>query len=174
MKKRIIAGIFGSIFGIFFDRIWMKKIVKKYEEKLMDIDNVREKYEINANRYKDKWEILVKWRYISNENIKKFFITHKYKNIAIYGFGELGEFLAEEIIEAKDVNLKCIIDYQKWGTYYKNIPIINLENSLEDIDCIVISTVRNFEEVKEQIEKKKEIKIISINELIEGAQQKKE
>lgn len=59
------------------------------------------------------------------------------EKFAIYGFGAAGKLLADAMLES-GLHLEFIIDKYKWETIkeYKNIPIVNIVEKLENFICI--------------------------------------
>ncbi len=91
-----------------------------------------------------------------------------YKDIAIYGCGEIGEWLTDEIICAHEhtVSVLYIIDRKKNGLSYKGIPILSNANR-EQIDAIIVTTFGNIDEIKKYLMLKDSVPIIEFKDIIE-------
>lgn len=166
-NKEIYLRLIFVFGGIMLDRFWMKKLVQSYRKDIFELEKQKRFSDIKRYRYKEKWEILLDWKYLKGckKTIFEWFNQNNYNNVAIYGLGELGELLVNEILNST-VNLKYIIDRDKNGRIYKNVPIISLNDTLEEVDLIIVTTVRNFEEIQEQLETLGDFKLIKLADLI--------
>lgn len=96
--------------------------------------------------------------------IEKYFLENQYRTIAIYGMGYVGECLLNEFLDS-EVSIQYIIDRQA--------PAINLgvravtpEQVLEPVDAIIVTTIMDFEIVRDLLGKKLDCPIISIEDII--------
>lgn len=123
-----------------------------------------------TEKYRQYYELCNQW--IKNINsgyhIDEYFIAKKYKNIAIYGMGELGNRLAEELENTK-VNVCYGIDKNVWGAFAEiSIKGFDEEEFFEGLDCIVVTPVHLYKELKKELGHKTVCDIISLEDVVYG------
>lgn len=189
MKKNWIFGVIGLAIGFISDHNLKKMAVKEYEtendnlnkkvfecrellEKKQEIIE-RKQEEINSSRkdrdrYKLKWEVMYRWRRLSDKGVKisEYFNRNRISKLVIYGCGEIGELLINELYNDETIQIAHIIDKNKRGFNYKDIPIFSMLQT-EDIDAIVVTPVLIKEQVEKYLNLQNAIKLITIDELIE-------
>ena len=101
--------------------------------------------------------------YEEGHSIDEYFKKNGYKSIAIYGMGFLGEHFFEQI-KKTDIEVRYLID-QKGGTGYDKIPVFNIDEYLAPVDVIVITPQFYFYQIKKQLKKNVNYKIICIDEV---------
>lgn len=78
------------------------------------------------------------------KNLGQFFKFHGYEKIAIYGIGDLGEIIYEDISRS-DINIEFFIDrnYKNFSRGYGNIPVIDIKDipNQSNVDAILISPI---------------------------------
>ncbi|MDE6845120.1 MAG: hypothetical protein K2J99_05060 [Lachnospiraceae bacterium] len=113
------------------------------------------------------YELLLKWLEIEQKghSIRSFFVENGYKTIAIYGMKELGERLFDELKDS-EVEVKYIIDKQA-DTMYADVDIVTPEETLEEVDAIVVTAIHYMDEIEDMLEQKVEYPIISLEEVID-------
>lgn len=111
------------------------------------------------------YNILNYWflKFRKGENIVTYFRHNGYKNIAIYGFKELGIQLLKEL-EKTEVNVRGIIDKDE-NIDGQGLDIFRPGDELPELDVVVVTASYYFEEVKDSL---KYIKcdIVPINDVI--------
>lgn len=156
MKKvlwMLMGTVIGGVIGATVVGKVNKKIIVKREEKI--------------DKFKLYYNILNQW-IINKQNGKEmslFFEKEGYKSIAIYGMGEMGNRFYEEIEKSEKVRVKYIIDKEA-KNIYAEVPIYSIEDDLEDVDAIVVTSTFAFEQIKEKLEVKTECSIISLEEVV--------
>lgn len=151
-----IAGLAGMILGGSIVEIVEKKN-KKVKSK-----NINQ----NIKRLKSYYDILNKWLSMKQkgESLEKYFIEYGYESVAIYGMGELGKRLYDEL---KDTNIKVLYGIDKnFGGKYLDIDIKSLDEELPDVDVTVVTAVFAFDEIVSELEDKLSSQIISLNEVL--------
>lgn len=145
-------------FWIDFDKNDFSYIVEKYV--------INKDTDIKVNKFRQYYFLLNKWIQLKQKriNFEEYFIKRGYRTIAIYGMGEIGTHLLEEL-KGTDINIKCVIDKENISL---NIPIIkNVTNHL-NVDAIVVTPIFAFDSIKNEIEKLTNISVISIEEIVFG------
>ena len=118
------------------------------------------------NEYKEKHHVLTIWlkKRTQGKKLNIYLNKYNYSSVAIYGLGEIGEILLDELIQ-EQVNIKYIIDKEKKKNIY-NIPVHSLEEPLEPVDVIIVTPIQVFDEIKKNIESKITYHVVSIEEVI--------
>jgi len=101
---------------------------------------------------------------IQNKNISTYFADNNFDKVAIYGFGEIGKRLWEELSYNSEIEVLYAID--KRIKIHPTLRIYSLEDELPEVDVIVVSVNYTFEEVRQMLEKKANAMVISIDEVI--------
>jgi len=106
-----------------------------------------------------------------NEDNIAFRLTEKgIFEIAVYGYGVLGRLLLQEL-KNSSVLVKYIIDKRKIKPEEAaGLPVIiygseSLEQ-MEKVDAIVVTAVMDYEEIRQELERKSDVRIIHLEELV--------
>lgn len=111
------------------------------------------KYE---SRYKYYYDMTNQWLRNKNEkrNTKEYFNNNNYSTIAIYGMGEMGNRLYEEL-EDTDVEVLYFIDKNAEDIYYgiDDIPVVGLDDieRQEKVNAIIVTPVYDFDSIEETL-----------------------
>lgn len=159
MKKIIrlsLLGIMGIIGG---GGIWLSKLSAKYLA-----DKAKQEYK-NRTYY----SMLSEWLALKIEgniehSMEKYLEANAYKSIAIYGFGKLGMLLYEEL-KNSSIEIKYIID-KNAKSMHTQLKMIDLDHFLGDVDAVIVTPVTAFDSVKEQLDKKGTMPILSLQKII--------
>lgn len=119
-------------------------------------------------RLKGYYALLNQWLQLSQSNIslERYFLENKYNSIAIYGMGELGMRLYEEIKDSA-VKVKCAID-KNAETVYAELPVCYPENCMKDIDVIVVTPTFAYTEIANELSEYVDCPIISLDDVVFG------
>lgn len=117
-------------------------------------------------KFKDYYKMTSKWLEIKNQdkNLSDYFKDNEWKNIAIYGMGELGKRLCEELAESS-ININYVIDKEAYSKY-SDIKTVSMEEELELVDVIVVTPIFDYESIRVSLEEKTNSKIISLEDVI--------
>lgn len=120
-----------------------------------------------AEKYKRWYQALYKWK---RKNIKQGSIVLNYvygnhvKNVAIYGLGNWGELIYDEIKEAENVSVFGI-DEKK--SEFHELPIKRKSDDLNEIEMIIVSIFMEYDAVRLSLENNGYTgKIVSIIDII--------
>jgi len=123
-------------------------------------------------RYKDYYDVMNQWLRNKNENKKiiDYFVNNGYHTLAIYGMGELGNRLYEELKET-DIKITYFIDKNAEEIYYglDDIPVVGLEEikNQDKVDAIIITPIYDFDSIEESLsEYDIDAEIISLEDVI--------
>ena len=137
--------------------IWklMEKAGKTIERKNKLVDKYKLYYCLNS-----KWIALKE----ANKRISKYFAENNISTIAVYGLGDVGINLCEEVmkdgIEIKYAFDNNLIRYDSW------VPIRKLEDELEQVDAVIVTIPDEFEAIRNILVQKFSCPIISIDDVI--------
>lgn len=140
----------------------MKSYYKLFKENQMQKKQV--------TRYKRKYEVTYKCLCLKQNGVNlSELIQEKYKKkintIAIYGIGELGNYILRELLEENRIEVVYCLDQKKCGTI-GTIPIFQPSEQLEVPDVILITTVGILKEIEDVLwEKMSTFDTMSVEEL---------
>lgn len=140
MNKGMTA-ILSTVFGAAAGALTVSKVKSKaIEMKTGKVD-----------KFKAYYNMLNQWLLLKQDgkNLKEYFKNNGYNTIAIYGMGEMGNRLYDELKDS-EIQVKYAIDKNADSTYAQ-IPVKDLEDDLEEVDVIVVTAIFAFEEIEEEI-----------------------
>ena len=123
-------------------------------------DKVVKRYRLNALCF-EKWVSLLE----NNISISLFLLRNEIKHVAIYGMGEVGKHLINELRDT-EVQIDYIIDRR----YMKNSPrykIVSPDSELPKVDAIIVTPLWDYENIYEMLRRKCDYRIISALELVD-------
>ncbi len=105
----------------------------------------------NANRDRDCFTTLKRWLENRNQNkyFSDYFYQYGYRTISIYGAGDLGRLLYEEI-KGTDIIVKYFVDKNAEGIHQVDgIPVYTLSEAVfaEETDVLVVTPIGNYDEI---------------------------
>ena len=114
---------------------------------------------------KKKLELLERWIGLKERglHISNYFLQRGVQTIAIYGCGIIGEFVNQEL--KKELNVKYFID-RNADRMQKQIPIYTLQDSLPEVDGIMITLVEGVEKAEEEIRNKMRTQIFILKDCV--------
>lgn len=105
-------------------------------------------------------------------HVGQYFSDKNYRKIAIYGYGVLGKSLHEMLI-GKGISVTCIIDKNANSIIAdKSIPIYGLDANLPELDVVVVTAVFYFDDIKDEMMKRVECPVLSVEEIAEYEENK--
>ena len=127
-------------------------------------------YSNNSSNW-DSFVTLKRW--MENRNAGKSFVDYfhdyNYKEIAIYGAGDLGRLLYDEI-KTSDIEVKYFVDRNGEGLQELNgIPIVTISQipEMKDVDAIVVTPIANYDAICHDLVKQMpEIRTISLKDAV--------
>lgn len=129
----------------------------KYRFIKKSVDNKEKRY----LQLFDKWMILIE----RGDTIKKFFTEKNIKEIAIYGYGNIGKHLVAQLSDS-NINIKFVIDRRKESIMGSNIPCFYPSDDLPSVDTIVITPICEYTEIKNALKKITSAELISIEDMV--------
>lgn len=101
---------------------------------------------------------------ISKKSIEDFFLEYSYKNIALYGIGNIGKLLSKEL-EESSIIIKYYIDNAVSGKL-NGIPIYSSDDELPEVDAIVVIPIYAYDQIEKQLSEKVNCDIVSLEHII--------
>lgn len=154
--KKILICVASILTGITIGAISVGKIAGK-EIKLI---------KANSERYLELFQMMNQWVKVkqNGKKLSEYLNRNSYNEIAIYGMGVAGYTLLDELRES-EINVAYGID-KKADSLYADIDIFSMENTLNEVDAIIVTSITFFDEIKEQLEEKVNCPIISLEDIL--------
>ena len=151
--------------GCFLITLSLILIAKLYSGKKNEIIRNKNKTIKKLTMY---YDVLNRWIMIRNDgySIKKYFTDNGYSTVAIYGMGELGMRLYDELI-GSGILVKYVVDQNIVNIPDKKVAVVNKDETLEDVDVMIVTAVFAFNEIKQEIENKVKFPVVSLCEVID-------
>lgn len=104
----------------------------------------------------------------NKEVFSNWLVNNGYNNVGIYGMGALGKILYQMLRQMNNdgIVVRAIIDKALINETVDSIVISAPETNVDNIDLLVVTPYSQYEEIREQMEKRTYARIISIRDLI--------
>ena len=160
MRKKWILAFYSFLLGFLFS-FWI------FSKRFITIN--KESKRKNDKLYKS-YVLLIEWLSWKSrkKNIAEWLLNRDIKSVAIYGMGELGNRLYEDLSKFEDViNVNYVIDNNITNTF-SELPVLSLEDNLPKVDAIIVTPFFAFESIENPIKKKlPDTNIISLAEIFD-------
>lgn len=112
----------------------------------------------------EKWVLLNQGGY----SVKQVLEEREFHRIAIYGLGCVGNLLCKELDDSP-IEVVYIIDNnaEKLSSNYSIYTMNHDLESLDKVDVIIVTPFYSFEEIKQQLNQRIEVPVLSIEEILE-------
>lgn len=159
MKKGMIA-VGGIIIGAIAGAVAME--IKSEKEK--------NRLKKRIDKFYGYFHLVNQWLILKNEkkSLEIFFEQNNYKKIALYGMGELGNRLLEEL-RGTNIDISYAID-KKADKIYSDLKLISMEEELEPVDAIIVTPIFDYDEIEELLMEKTDCPIISLEDVVFGVE----
>ena len=129
------------------------------------VNNVNSRQQL-SDKHLALFRMMNQWVRVKQEgkNLSQYFEANNYKKIAVYGMSFAGETLISELHNTR-TNVKYGID-KRAEKIYSEIPIITMEEELEEVDVVVVTAITFFDEIKEMLQNKIDCPIISLEDVL--------
>lgn len=119
-----------------------------------------------VDKFKSYYNMLNQWLIIKQEGrtLEKYFLDNGYRTIAIYGMGEMGNRLYDELKDSS-IEVKYAIDKNADSTYAE-IEVMGLEDDLAEVDAVVVTAVFAFNTIEDELTDKLLFPLISLEDVI--------
>jgi len=155
MKKKIL--MMGKTIGIAMGGFAVGLLCKK---------GIADKSSDKVSKFRTYYNMLNQWLGLKQKgkSLGKWFEENGYKRIAIYGMGEMGNRLYEELGDT-DIEVIYAIDKNSYSVY-SEIQIYSQEDDLPDVDAIIVSAVFAFDEISDELKKNCSFPVISLEDVV--------
>lgn len=128
---------------------------------------------LKSERYLGYWKTSHRWIavHLQGKTICQYLLKKKYDRIAVYGLGVMGELLVSEMNKFH-IEIAYGIDQDEHKGRKFDFPVYRLKDTLPEADVVVITVNYAIDEIKKQLGEKIMCSIISLNDLLEIAEQK--
>lgn len=109
----------------------------------------------------DNWLLLNE----RGDTVEKFFEERNIKEIAIYGYGNIGRHLAAQLSDS-DIHIKYLIDKRKDSIITDGIPCYQMSGHMPGVDAIVITPICEYAEISNRLKKVTSAELISMEDII--------
>ena len=134
----------------------------KIDKEQQELERVRSL----SNKNLDMFRLMNKW--VQNKSQKKeiseYLIEKKINSVAIYGMNYIGKTLYKDL-ENSSIKVEYSID-RNAGCMYAECELKTLDEELAVVDAIIVTPLTGVDEIREQILKRINCKIISIEEIV--------
>ena len=147
-----VMGFVGIIGGwIFTERKLNEKIDKK---------------EATIRKFKNYYDVTNAWVNLKNQgrNLEEYFVKNGWRRIAIYGMGELGNRLAEEL-KGSSITIEYSID-KNADSVFAETEVKRIDEELPDVDVIVVTPFFVYDEVEQALREVVDCPIVSIEDVV--------
>ncbi|MBD5136083.1 MAG: hypothetical protein HDT39_09020 [Lachnospiraceae bacterium] len=154
--KKLVSVIAGGVLGLAAGAAAIGKMNKKV---------IKEK-ENTKKRYKKYYDIMNYWMEANyrGRSISECLKEKEYTNIVIYGMGELGNRLYEQL-QKTDVKVMYAIDKNPVSSY-SELNVVGAAMETTGVDAVIVTPVYDFDKIKEDLEGIFDCKIISLEEIV--------
>ncbi len=156
-KTRCLSAAAAVAVGLLY--FYMYK--KNKEEKMEELGN-------RCEKFRNYYYMLNQWMINKNHNnsVSSFFCTNGYRNIAVYGMGEMGQRFMEEL-GGSGIKVEYIIDRDKTGSF-NSIPVRKDYDFTRPVDAVIVTATFAYKEVCARLEGRADCPIISLEDVING------
>lgn len=119
-----------------------------------------------AEKHLALYLMMNQWVKIKQEgkNLSSYFEQNDYKKIAVYGMSYAGERLLEEL-KNSNIEVKYGID-KNADSIYADVDMVTMEDTLEEVDAIVVTAITFFDEIEEKLSDKITCPILSLEDIL--------
>ena len=159
MKKgtiSIISALTGALLGAATSASIVAKKKDESEDRMRQL----------SDKHLELFLLMNQWVKVKQEgkHLASYLEKKGYKKIAIYGLSYAGETLISELKDS-DINIAYGID-RNAGALYADVEILSIEDSLENVDAVIVTAITFFDEIEEKLSSKFECPIISLEDIL--------
>lgn len=129
-------------------------------------DAMIERLESRVEKFRQYYELMHYWLLGKEQgrSLVDYFLLHGYRRVAIYGYGNNGKHLVEELRNS-EVRIIYAID-QKADLIQSELPVHAPNAALPDCDVVVVTVIHEYGKILADLEPKIHCPIISLSEII--------
>lgn len=120
-----------------------------------------------VDKFKGYYNMLNQWLVLKQEgkSLEQYFVKNGYKTVAIYGMGEMGNRLYDELKNSDKVEVKYAIDKNAASTY-SELEVLESEDNLPEVDVVVVTATFAFDKIEEELNEKINYPIVSLDDVV--------
>lgn len=160
MKKGLVAVLSTLVGGVAGAAILNQKDQK-----------IQQKQKDRIDKFYDYFHLVNQWLSLNHEgkSLVQYFEKNGYKNIAVYGTGELFNRLQEEL-KGSSINIAYGMD-KKADRIYTDIEVLSLEDEWrDDVDVVVVTPIFMYDELEEMIMDRLDCPVVSLEDVVYGVE----
>ena len=148
-----------------------KRLKERLKYFLQKSDNASITYSFNVreqNKYSELFQMMCQWtmKRESGKCIGTYLKKQGFREVAIYGMGDLGCLLVPEL-KGNGINVKYGIDSDINVPYLvNNLKIYHVEEKLEQVDAIIVTPITYFSEINNLLHEKLNCEILPLDKII--------
>lgn len=155
MKKSVVS-VMSILAGVIMGVIGTRKTIGK---KIVQNEQMSDKH-LALFLMMNQW-VKVKQE---GKNIASYFSQNGYHKIAIYGMSYAGETLVEEL-NGSDIEISYGID-RNADNIYAEFDVVFPDSELREVDVIVVTSIKFFDEIEEFLSEKVNCPILSLEDIL--------
>lgn len=123
-----------------------------------------EKQEI-GEKFRIMYHMMERWMRIKQrgDSLKIYFEVNEYKKIAIYGMGDIGRLLLNEMNE---LGIDVVYGIDKNVNVTDMINVYSPDSNLPEVDAIVVTPIAYFDDIEGMLSTKVQCPIISMEDIV--------
>lgn len=159
MKKgvAIISGLVGGAIGATSMAKFNQNIIGERDKRI--------------DKFKSYYNMLNQWLCIKqeNRNLTEYFKENNYKRIAVYGLGEMGSRLIDEL-KNSEIEVAYGIDKNIDNVFcdITAYSVDDMEDILDKVDAVIVTAIFAYDEIEEQLNDILDCDIISLEDVVYG------
>lgn len=120
-----------------------------------------------VDKFKGYYNMLNQWLILrqKGETLEKYFRDNGFKTIAIYGMGEMGNRLYDELCNT-EIEVKYAIDKAVGSHFFSELDVRDIDSALDEVDAVIVTATFAFDEISEKLENRINCPIISLNDVV--------
>lgn len=118
-------------------------------------------------KYQSYYKIFSSWMVLRNKGrmLSEYFKDRNFKNVAIFGLGQLGICLYEEL-KNSNINVKYAIDINAAHFSYLDLKVVSPESQLEAVDVIIVTPFLEYKKIVDELREKTSYEIVNLEDVI--------
>lgn len=152
----VISALTGTLVGAIAGAGAVAKVTGESESKIKQL----------SDKHLELYLMMNQWVKIKQEgkNLDSYFEKYGYKKIAIYGMSYAGETLINELRDS-GIEIAYGID-RNADSIYADVDVFSIEDTLENVDAVVVTAITFFDEIEEKISTKLDCPIVSLQDIL--------
>lgn len=123
------------------------------------------KEQMSAEKFFPMYQTMERWARVKQKNkcISEYFQLHGYKRIAVYGMGDIGVLFVKEL---ENSGIDIVYGIDRNIHIGGSVKIYHPDDTLPDVDAVVVTAVAYFDKIEEMLSKKMECPVLSIEDIV--------